>query len=266
MKCIHDFMYICKTKLLILEISVISCFTCIYMYIIRLTAGARARHAHARWRATEVWLAGLNLSRDNILRVRTRNILCLNLPVRARRIVCSATCNAALSPNADIYTTTCKVGLCGLLTLASPTLRLQLTFSRRQRVGRLTSCAILFMLPRFSVTSACNPSHHYRHVMTEEGRHPILYPVNDYSSCCPAAEQRISHVQVTNVTICTGGSQWVPEFTFGSSSVSASMKDNQIVLNVRSVCWVYSLLECAAMLHMYFICIVASRVFSKGKG
>ena len=99
------------------------------------------------------------------------------------------------------------------------------------------SCDILFILPRFSVTSACNPSHHYRHVMTEEGKHPILYPVNDYSSCCPVAEQRISHVQVTNVTIPTGGSQWVPVFTYGSSSsVSASMKDNQLVLNVRSVC------------------------------
>ena len=99
------------------------------------------------------------------------------------------------------------------------------------------SYAILFILPHFSVTSACNPSHHYRHVMTEEGKHPILYPVNDYSSCCPVAEQRISHVQVTNVTIPTGGSQWVPVFTYGSSSsVSASMKDNQLVLNVRSVC------------------------------
>lgn len=129
------------------------------------------------------------------------------------------------------------------------------------------SCAILFILPRFSVTSACNPSHHYRHVMTEEGKHPILYPVNDYSSCCPVAEQRISHVQVTNVTIPTGGSQWVPVFTYGSSSsVSASMKDNQLVLNVRSVCWVYSLLECAAMLYMYFIYIVASRLISKERG
>ena len=86
------------------------------------------------------------------------------------------------------------------------------------------------MLPRFSVAGACNLSHHYRHVMTEEGKHPILYPVNDYSSCCPAAEQRISHVQVTSVKILTGGSQWVPVFMYGSSS-----KDNQIVLNV-SVC------------------------------
>ena len=97
----------------------------------------------------------------------------------------------------------------------------------------LMSCAILFIIPCFSVTDACNPRHHYRHVLTEEGKQPTFYPVDDYSSCCPPAEQRISHVQVENVTIPGGGSQWLPEYMFGLSI--ASVKNNQIELNVRNV-------------------------------
>ena len=84
------------------------------------------------------------------------------------------------------------------------------------------------MILCFSLTEACKPRYYHR-VMTEEGKHPILCPVNDYSSCCSAADQRISNVQVINVTNLTTGSQGL--YTYGPS-IDATVKDNQIELNV----------------------------------
>lgn len=131
----------------------------------------------------------------------------------------------------------------------------------------MSSWAVLYLLiPCFSVTDACNPRHHYRHVMTEEGKQPIFYPVDDYSSCCPPADQRISHVQVTNVTIPTstgGGSQWLPdEYTFGLS-IFASVKNNQIELNVStqwSTRMIAELLWCCIIMYLRHVCIKAYNI------
>jgi len=70
-------------------------------------------------------------------------------------------------------------------------------------------------------------------VIVEAGTRPLLYPVKDYSNCCPETDQRIFNPQIDNVTDLTASS--------GSGAVSwlelnenaATVENNQIELNVR---------------------------------
>ena len=72
-------------------------------------------------------------------------------------------------------------------------------------------------------------------IIVEAGARPLLYPVKDYSNCCPETEQRIFNPRIDNVTDLTASSG------SGTGAVSwlelnenaATVEDNQIELNVR---------------------------------
>ena len=71
-------------------------------------------------------------------------------------------------------------------------------------------------------------------VIVEAGTRPVLYPVNDYSNCCPEAEQRIYNVHIDNITDLTASSGSASVSWLGLSESAAMVEDNQIELNVRS--------------------------------
>lgn len=72
-------------------------------------------------------------------------------------------------------------------------------------------------------------------VIVEAGTRPLLYPVKDYSNCCPETDQRIFNPKIENVTDLTASSG------SGTGAVSwlelnenvATVENNQIELNVR---------------------------------
>lgn len=72
-------------------------------------------------------------------------------------------------------------------------------------------------------------------VIVEAGTRPLLYPVKDYSNCCPETEQRIYNPRIDNVTDLTASSgsaagavSWLE-----LNENAATVEDNQIELNVR---------------------------------
>ena len=71
-------------------------------------------------------------------------------------------------------------------------------------------------------------------IIIEAGTRPVLYPVHDYSNCCPEAEQRVYNVRIDNITDLMASSGSAEVSWLGLSERVAMVEDNQIELNVRS--------------------------------
>ena len=78
-------------------------------------------------------------------------------------------------------------------------------------------------------------------IIIEAGTHPVLNPVDIYSSCCPESEQNITEVHINNISDVTPSrlpssyAGYLPQRNINESIV-ALVKDNQIVLrNVSNI-------------------------------